>query len=320
MLQQTTVSAVRARYAGFLQRFPDVGALARAREDSVLAAWSGLGYYSRARNLWRAARRILREQDGRIPRDPGSLRRLPGMGDYTAAAVACLSFGTRVPAADANVTRVVSRLFAIPGYAGTARHTARVLSRVARLFPRRDPGRLLAALMDLGQLVCTARSPACGVCPLYSECAALRRGTPERYPRRRPAAAAVAVSVASALVVEGSRALLVRRRSSYLDGLWEFPTADGRNGVEAKRRLARLLRTLGARLESSRPIAQTRHAVVNRRLRISIFPARLSATGRGTGRWMIPAELSRAAIPTLTRKVAQAAGFLAPTKREYSVD
>ena len=136
MLQQTTVGAVRSRYEAFLARFPDLAALARARPETVLAAWSGLGYYARARNLHTAARQILRDHAGRLPRDPAALRELAGFGDYMAAAVACLAFGARVPAVDANVTRVLSRLFAIDGVAGTRAHAEKVRIHAAALLAR----------------------------------------------------------------------------------------------------------------------------------------------------------------------------------------
>ncbi|MGH9369852.1 MAG: A/G-specific adenine glycosylase, partial [Thermoanaerobaculia bacterium] len=200
MLQQTTVEAVRRRYHRFLARFPDLPSLARAREDSVLAAWSGLGYYARAKNLRRAAREILERHGGIFPRDPRTLGRLPGLGEYTAAAVASLAFGERLPAADANVTRVVSRLAAIPGTAGSRRNREAVLAFVGRLLPRRRPGDLTSALMDLGQGVCTPRRPACLRCPLASVCEARRRGDPEAYPRRRPTPAPVRMALAAVLV------------------------------------------------------------------------------------------------------------------------
>ena len=162
MLQQTTVGAVRGRYEAFLARFPDLATLARAREQSVLAAWSGLGYYARARNLHRSARLIVRLHAGRVPRDLDALRALPGFGRYMAAAVASLAFGRRIVAADANVTRVLSRLFAIGGTAGTRRHAAAVEKHAGALLIPDRPGEVTAALMDLGQLICTARRPDCG--------------------------------------------------------------------------------------------------------------------------------------------------------------
>ncbi|MDQ5873621.1 MAG: A/G-specific adenine glycosylase, partial [Acidobacteriota bacterium] len=186
MLQQTTVGAVRKRYAAFVARFPDVATLARAGEESVLAAWSGLGYYARARNLRRAAKRIFREHGGVIPRDPRVLRTLPGFGEYMSAAVASLAFGERLPAAEANVERVLSRVFALPGTAGSRELRERVLARAEALLPAERPGDLTAALMDLGQTICLPRRPICGICPIARDCAARESGDPEAWPRRRP--------------------------------------------------------------------------------------------------------------------------------------
>jgi A/G-specific adenine glycosylase len=315
MLQQTTVEAVRRRYDAFLDRFPTLPSLARAREDSVLAAWSGLGYYARARNLRRAAREILLRHGGVFPRDPRVLRRLPGFGYYTAAAVASLAFGVRAPAADANVTRVLSRLFAITGVAGSPRHRGRVLGHAERLLAPGRPGDLTAALMDLGQLVCTPRRPACPRCPVASRCEAARRGNPESYPRKKGKPSAVRVAVAAAFVERGGKTLLVRRTGSLLKGMWEFPSGPA---SAATRRAARagLSRTL-ARLGLSRgpaPVAAVRHTVVNRRLEIEVF--RAAGAGRGLAaknhdaRWFSSRALARAAIPTLTRKIASAVGFL----------
>ena len=315
MLQQTTVAAVRERYGPFLERFPDLASLARAREESVLAAWSGLGYYARARNLRRAAVRIVRDQGGIFPRDLAALSRLPGFGEYTAAAVACLAFGSRHPAADANVTRVLSRLFAIGGTAGKKKNRAAVLFHAGRLLSSGPPGRLTATLMDLGQLICTPRRPLCVSCPLAENCLALRSGSPERYPRRARKPRAVPVFVAAACARQDGRALLVRRRATLLDRLWEFPSADAKTRATARRRLIEKLADLGLSLDG-RALGSARHTVVNRRLTIEVFPASFNRHSSianlrsSASRWFTPRELARAAIPTLTRKVGRAAGFL----------
>jgi len=310
MLQQTTVGAVLQRYGRFLTRFPDLPSLARASEDSVLAAWSGLGYYARARNLHRAARQIVGEHGGAIPRDPAILRRLPGFGDYMAAAVASLAFGARLPAADANVERVLSRVFALRGSVGSRNLREEVLARATSLLPARRAGDLTAALMDLGQMICLPRRPNCPVCPLARVCEARRRGDAERYPRRRPKPGPVRLGLAAAVCERNGRMLLVRRKSSWLDGLWEFPAADAASPEAARRALVRRVRKLGLELAGQPPIGRARHTVVNRRLEIAIY--RAQATG-GNGslvpgaRWFRFAELAAAAIPTLTRKIALAA-------------
>jgi A/G-specific adenine glycosylase len=315
MLQQTTVGAVRARYERFLTRFPDLASLARAREETVLAAWSGLGYYARARNLRRAARLMVSDHGGRVPRNPHELQRLPGLGAYTAAAVASLAYGARAAAAEANVTRVLARLFAISGLTGSRPLRDRVLAAALRLLPRRRPGDMTAALMDLGQTICTPRRPACFRCPLSSECSARRAGIPERYPKRRKKPQPVYVVVAAAVPCRDGRALLVRRKGSLLTGMWDFSSAEGATLERARRNLSATIRPLGLRL-SAKPVGHARHTIVNRRLAVTVYPAVINSqfsilnSQFPSFRWFRPQELDRAAIPTLTRKIARAAGFL----------
>lgn len=310
MLQQTTVGAVRRRFDDFVSRFPDVAALARATEESVLAAWSGLGYYARARNLRLAAREIVARHRGEIPRDPAALRRLPGFGDYMSAAVASLAFGARLPAADANVERVLSRVFAIPGTAGSARLRRRVLDRALDLLPATRPADATAALMDLGQTICKPRRPECPICPVAAGCRARRSGFPEAFPRRRKRRDPVPLSLAAAIAERGGRVLLVRRSASWLDGLWEFPSAVEPSPEAARRALARSIRGLGLALPPSPPVGRAHHAVVDRRLDIRVFRAERAGTHAANAsverRWFLRRELEFAAIPTLTRKIAAA--------------
>ncbi|HEY3172202.1 MAG TPA: NUDIX domain-containing protein [Thermoanaerobaculia bacterium] len=310
MLQQTTFAAVRPRFLPFLGRFPDVQSLAAAGEDEVLAAWSGLGYYARARNLRRAAIEIVRDRGGVIPREPSALRQLPGFGDYMAAAMASLAFGQQIPAVEANVERVLSRLFALPGRAGSRALRDRVTSRARELLPARRAGEVTAALMDLGQLICTSRRPSCPKCPLAGVCEARRRGNPERFPGRRPRPSPIRVSLAAAVAEKDGRLLLVRRRSTWLEGLWEFPSAEADSPEKARRALARRLRPLELALLPSPPIGRARHTVVNRRIEVAVFladPMSRNMTRRRDASWFLPAELDRAAVPTLTRKIAAAA-------------
>jgi A/G-specific adenine glycosylase len=315
MLQQTTVGAVRVRYGEFLRRFPSLTALARASEDRVLAAWSGLGYYARARHLHRAAREVVAVHGGRLPATLNALRALPGFGPYTAAAVASLAFGARVPAADANVTRVLSRLDALDVHPGSRKAADAVLARAALLVARSRPGDVTAALMDLGQLVCTPRRPACEACPLALLCEARRRDAVHRYPRAKARPRAERVFVAAACARRGGAALLVRGATAWLSGLWQFPSAEGASPAEARRRLSRCLATLGLTLDPRARPATARHTIMNRRLEILVYSARPSGrkTDRGdpmSRRWLTTRQLATAPIPTLTRRVATAAGFL----------
>jgi A/G-specific adenine glycosylase len=310
MLQQTTVRAVLRRFDGFVRRFPNVASLAKATEDDVLAAWSGLGYYARARNLRKAAREIVERHRGEIPPEPAELRRLPGFGEYMSSAVASLAFGARLPAADANVERVLSRLFGIHGTAGSALLRRRVLDVARALLPADRPGDATAALMDLGQTVCKPRRPECPICPVAAGCHARRTGPPEAFPRRARRPPTVRLSLAAAIAERNGRVLLVRRRASWLDGLWEFPSAVDPLPDGARRALDRELRRLGFALTRSAPVGRARHTVVNRRLEIDVFRAasggaRAVATDRER-RWFRREELDSAAVPTLTRKIAAA--------------
>ncbi len=245
------------------------------------------------------------------------LRRLPGFGEYMSAAVASLAFGARVPAVDANVTRVVSRIFAIDGETGTLPHGKAVRRRAAALLPADRPGDLTAALMDLGQQICLPRRPDCPACPVSRFCAALRNGHPERFPRRRARPPARHVHLAAAVAESGGRLLLVRETRPLLRGLWLFPSADAPSAAEARGHLARALAALGLRLSTSTPIGSSRHTIVNRRLDIRVYGAvslsggareRQPAARTNTEtRWLSPESLDRAAIPTLTRRIAEAA-------------
>lgn len=316
MLQQTTVAAVRSRYASFLERFPNVETLARAREETVVAAWSGLGYYSRARLLRRAARAVVSEHGGKLPRDPALLRALPGFGDYTAAAVASLAYGVRVPAADANVTRVLSRVHAMAGPPSGPAYRARVLAAAEALLPPRRPGDATAALMDLGQAICLPRRPRCSVCPLAGECAAFRAGNPERYPGRAALPPVQRIHLAAADARQGARTLLLRRpEGGWLPRMWEFPCGEGETRSSARKRLAAVLKSHGLCLQESGPVGRATHTIVRRRLEIEVFrafpaSARDPKAQRPSGRWFSARGLGRAAVSTLTRKIGRASGFL----------
>jgi len=315
MLQQTTVGAVLPRYERFLARFPDVRSLSVATEESVVAEWSGLGYYARARNLHRAARAVVSEHGGEIPRDLEALRELPGFGEYLAAAVATFSYGVAAPAADANVTRILSRLFAIPGSPGTREHRLRVLASAAEILPAENPGDVLAAWMVLGQSICLPRRPRCGLCPLAGGCAAAASGRPESYPERRPRAPMERVRYAAAVVERAGRIWLLRRPAgTWLAGTWAFPAAEGRSAALARRALGRLLDGHGLRLASgpAAEVGRATHTIMRRRFDIEILRAAPPARERKErlgGKWFRREELDRAAVSTLTRKIAKAAGF-----------
>ena len=241
MLQQTRAEAVAPRYEAFLARFPTVEALAAADEEAVLKAWEGMGYYLRARNLRRAAMEVARR--GEFPQSAKELQTLPGVGAYTAAAVASIAFDEAAPALDGNQARVLARLLAFEGTVDTPQRLRRAAEA---LIDRERPGDYNQALMDLGSGICTPRAPKCETCPVAAFCAARAGGDAESYPRLPPPIARRDVEVTVVLAYLNGR-VLVRRRSSrgLLAGLWEFPSfsegtlADALPGARATGELTR---------------------------------------------------------------------------------
>jgi A/G-specific adenine glycosylase len=240
MLQQTRVDTVRPYYERWMERFPTLAALAQAELDDVLREWQGLGYYSRARNLHRAARLVREHHGGAVPGDPDTLRSLPGVGEYTAGAIASIAFGVAWPAVDGNVRRVLARLHDLEDP-----RPAELRVLAASLVPADRPGDFNQALMELGATTCTPRAPRCPSCPLAPWCLARVRGTQEERPRVRSGKPAPRVSVSTTVFLrEGGRVLLVRRpENGLLAGLWEFPETGAVGVAEltgASRRVAEL--------------------------------------------------------------------------------
>jgi A/G-specific adenine glycosylase len=303
MLQQTRVSAVLPYYERFIQRFPDAGALAEATEEEVLATWSGLGYYRRARSLQAAARRVVEQHDGALPRDVDSLRALPGVGRYTAGAIASIAFDLREPVLDGNVRRVLCRILA-----GDA-DEERLWDVARKLVDGPRPGDLNQALMELGALVCTPRRPSCERCPLEAPCRARREGRPEDYPRRQKRRATETVRVAVAVVLRGERVLLERPgNTSPLSGAWDLPARRIPAGWTPERVVRKFLfreHGLEARVKQELRDALS-HGIMHRRLSFSVCISVLRR-GRVSGepdlRWLVPAELEQAAVSGATGKV-----------------
>ncbi len=238
MLQQTRVETVVPYYERWLERFPTLDALAEAPIDDVLHAWAGLGYYRRAHNLHRAARAVRERHHGELPEDPDALRDLPGIGDYTAGAIASIAFGRPEPAVDGNVRRVLSRLHDLPGPGA-----AELRRLAAALVPEDRPGDFNQALMEFGATVCTPRAPRCEACPLAEHCRARAAGTQLERPLPKPSKPIPEDDVGTAVVVAPDGALLLVRRpdDGLLAGLWEFPGApvgSGEAPVDAARRAA----------------------------------------------------------------------------------
>lgn len=266
MAQQTQIDRVAVYWARWMARFPTVFTLAAAPLDDVLALWAGLGYYSRARLVHRAAAEIVGEHGGTLPADPDALRALPGIGPYTAGAIASIAYDRPVAAVDGNVARVLARVFAFDDDLYGSRGQATLWRLAGALVPKRRPGDFNQALFDLGATVCTPRSPACPTCPVAPLCAARASGRELELPRPKKRAAVRAVSVDVAHVVRGDAWLVGRRAPQGLyGGLWELPE----------------LAALGPRVEvvSPEPIAEHVQTLSHRTLTIRVLAARLARGG-----------------------------------------
>lgn len=270
MLQQTKAATVVPYFERWMYRFPTVRHLARASEARVLRHWSGLGYYRRARNLHRAARLVVRELGGVLPRSEAELRALPGIGRYTAGAIRSLAFNDPVPVVDGNVARVLSRLFVIEGDIRKAAVSSAIWSLAESLVPPKNPGQFNEAMMELGTTVCTPRAPRCEECCAAKFCAARASGRQHELPHRRRAATTV-VDECACLIRCGDRWLLLQRADDEVCArLWEFPRAASVNGMSPHATVRHWVRrTLGPwprRLVELPPIV---HHVMNRKVQVT---------------------------------------------------
>jgi A/G-specific adenine glycosylase len=276
MLQQTQVATVVPRFAAFLRQFPDVFCLARAKEEAVCEAWAGLGYYRRARNLHRAAVIVTSDWAGRLPTSENALKTLPGIGDYTAAAIASIAFGERSAAVDGNLVRVLARALGLPGRASDPALLRAVRTRAGALVDCANPGELNQALMDLGATLCRPKSAACDRCPLGRLCVARLESDPTAYPGKKVKAPRKPLHIAFAFIERGHALLLEQRPLDGLwPGLWEPPSA---SGSRAKMELGdRLGQTPGPRL------ARITHELTHRRVEASVYQA--TAPEEARGKW-----------------------------------
>jgi A/G-specific adenine glycosylase len=304
MLQQTTVKAVAPYYARFLSRWPTVDALAAASLDDVLRAWAGLGYYARARNLHACAKAIVEQNGGHFPKDLDALRALPGIGDYTAAAVSAIAFDLPAVPVDGNVERVVSRLFAVEEQLPAAKPAIRQLA--ASLLPSRRTGDFAQALMDLGATICSPRRPACALCPWDESCLANERGDQETFPRKAPRREGQLRRGAAFVVLRADGRVLLRRRpdKGLLASMMEVPGSAWAHDFDesvARRSAPRLATSVQWR----RLHGVVRHVFTHFPLELAVFTAqvpRTTAASKG-GRWVKVGALGDEALPNLMRKV-----------------
>jgi A/G-specific adenine glycosylase len=304
MLQQTTVAAVKPYFAAFLARWPTVAELAAAPVDDVMRAWAGLGYYSRARNLHSCAQTVVHDLGGTFPETEAGLRALPGVGPYTAAAIAAIAFDQRAVVVDGNVERVMARFFAVEEALPAAKPRLRALA--ATLTPGSRPGDYAQAVMDLGATICTPRRPACGLCPLMSGCTA-RLTAPETFPRKGAKPERPLRRGAAFFLRRGDGAVLVRTRppKGLLGGMTEIPGSAWSDSYDAatcvgEAPLAVPYRRLPDKVE---------HGFTHFELHLDLF---VGDVANGTAapadcRWVAAESLDAEALPSLMRKVVAAA-------------
>ena len=315
MLQQTRAQAVIPYYERFLRRFPTMYSLAEADEQKLLACWSGLGYYSRARNLQKAARRIVSQHRGTFPRELKDALALPGVGTYTASAVLSIAHGIPLPVLDGNVARVISRLFALASDLRTSAGRQSLLQRAGSLLSPRRPGDFNQAMMELGATICFPKQPPCQLCPLRKNCQAFLTNQAHKYPPPRSKLRPVSRRWIAALIVnDNGQILLVRRPASaqWMKGFWELPMketnqdspggefpADGDHILEEGIRLTSLL-------------GNVRHTITANQLDVAVYRASLERSViTPLERWVSLRQIHRFPVTTITRKALRCfqAGF-----------
>ncbi len=307
MLQQTTVKAVIGYFDKFVARWPTVAALASADLDEVLSAWAGLGYYTRARNLHRCAQEIVERHGGQFPRSEAALLELPGIGPYTAAAIAAIAFGEQATPVDGNIERVVARLFAVREPLPRAKPILRHLA--ATLMPAERSGDFAQAMMDLGATVCTPKRPSCLMCPLSRHCQAYEQGIQAELPVRVAKAERPTRFGAAFLALREDGCVLLRQRpeTGLLARMMEVPTTDW---LEDPRVVTEALQGAPVRADWWQVPGQVVHVFTHFRLELLVYRAVTSADSAltfwadaGRCRWVPRRELDREALPSLMRKV-----------------
>lgn len=323
MLQQTQVETVLPYYRRFMSRFPTVHDLAAASLEDVLKAWENLGYYRRARHLHAAARQIVERFHGVFPRVEKELLLLPGIGSYTAAAIASIAYGEKTPALDGNVRRVLSRVFAVqtPVDLGKTQKSLRALAE--NVIPAQDPGGFNQGLMDLGAGVCTPRNPSCSACPLGTLCLAEIKGIQDALPVQRKRVAVPCKELVAAVIENGRGEYLVMQRphSGLLGGLWGFPCGDKPPNRSRDQALVEAMdQDFGMRVACSGKWAGVKHAYSHFKVTVHACVCRIlegepHTSGQHAWRWAGPDDLSTLAFAKVDRKIMQA---LSLTSRLFS--
>lgn len=317
MLQQTQVATVIPYYDRFLKRFPTAEVLSGAPVSDVLECWAGLGYYSRAKNLHAGAKKIVEQFGGKVPSDEQALRQIPGIGRYTAGAIASIAFDRPAPIVDGNVERVFCRWFGIAGDPRLPAIQRRLWELSEKLVPVESPGDFNQSLMELGATVCLPRNPLCGECPIASGCVARRKNLQDRIPPPRRSAPRKKIRYLCGILRKKDSVLLARRPlKGLLPGLWEFPGGETTSAGSEKESLRRLLKErVGLRVRPGRLAASVRQTLSHRELEIQAFHC--AGSGRadplewyGETRWVPIRQLAETGLT---------AGMAAVATRLFSV-
>jgi A/G-specific adenine glycosylase len=273
MLQQTQVETVKPYFEKWQKRYPDLRTLAGSEEQDVLKTWEGLGYYSRARNMLRAARLIMEIHNGQLPEDSSSLQKLPGIGKYTAAAIASIAFGEDIPALDGNIRRVAARLDDLTLPVKSKDGESRIFELLRANLPTGKTADFNQALMDLGSLICLPGEPQCDQCPIKEFCKSYLRGTQKQRPIKETKPDIPHYIVTAAVIRDGDKVLITRRPAKgLLGGMWEFPGGKVEPGESLEQALAREIKEeLGVKIKVGSEIGQFKHAYTHFRITLHAF-------------------------------------------------
>lgn len=306
MLQQTRVETVIPYFKKWMKLFPTIRALAKADEQDVLNAWEGLGYYSRARNLYKASKLVAKEHKGKLPQDLDALIRLPGIGRYTVGALASIAFGMDEPALDGNLKRVYARLFDIAEPIDSSEGEKNLWKMAKDNLPEGKAGDFNQALMDLGALICIPKKPRCLICPLTKECQALANGTQELRPVKKPKKDVPHYSHAAGVIITRGRVLLAHRPSKgLLGGMWEFP--NGRVDDPAKELTKVLREGYSLKVRKKEALDLVRHAYTHFKVTVHVFwCSLLSTSGTENLKWVSLKELGEYPMGKVDRQIANA--------------
>ena len=303
MLQQTRAETVVSYYERFLARYPTVQDLASAPEEELLKAWEGLGYYSRARSLQKAAKAIVSQYDGQLPADLNKLRALPGVGDYTAGAIASIAFGIPAAAVDGNVERVLCRWDAITDEVGTPAVRRQIAARAQALVPRDRPGAFANAMMEMGATMCTPKNPKCLLCPFREGCMGFAQGIAQELPHKAKKKAQRVENRAVLLVFCDNRVLIVKRQEKLLGGLFVFPDVLEESDPA---RLCRALEALGIRAAYDEKLGHARHVFTHLIWEMDVHAVVADEmTQVPGGQWVTRQELAALPLPTAVKAARQ---------------